>query len=1126
MNHGWVRRFFLFAAGFLLAGVFVSIHPTHAAYEILNGSVVGLYHLEDVSDSSGNGYNLTNVGSVAFSTALLSNGADIGSNQWLTYPSNMGWASTNDSFSVAFWFKQNAEITSSEETLFHLDSSAAGDYNYIGYQYNGGNRRFYYGYNSGYEADYISLGTGWHFFVYTRDGSGDRNLYLDGQSVASNTTNLVYNPGDNQFSIGSYVNNSTNGTTNGVFDETVFFNTVISTSTISALYNGGSGNQVCVTSGCGTGITIPSILSGSLKQFKSDGITQIGEGSSTNESTVFLAGTLESASSSDWLQLQVEISTGTFSNIPTATSSVVQSGNIATATVVNLLNGSYVWQAKVLDTTNAVSSSWQRGGSATPDFVVAVPTSTAAQFAISDGSVVGLYHLENTIDSSGYTRNLTNVGSTHFAYSLLNDGADIGSNQWLTYLSNMGWTSTSDSFSVAFWFKQNAEITSSEETLFHLDSTAAKDYNYVGYQYNNGNRRLYYGYNSGYAADYTNLGIGWHFIVYTRDGSGSRNLYLDGANVANNTTGATYDPGDNQFSIGSYVNNSSNGTTNGVFDETVVLNRVMTSDEISGLYNGGHGAEVCLVAGCATTNLTLSSLNQYKSDATTTIAESVATTESTVVFGATLNSSATSTEQLQVEVEPAGTSFTGIPNATSTFVLPGSSVTVRYGDEDSTYGLSPESSSDGSYHWQARVMDSHGVTSTWQMFGSTASSTDFVINTVPLYTQIGSPYPSFASTSVMNGGWAGDTYDDGTAYCGGGNTIGYCGCVITSVAMDLRYFGITADTLGNNVDPRGLNIWLTNHGGYSPSGDLNWSTIVNYASSTNGGAIAYDPNSGQGYGSTLSAMRPYLDPLLASSTPVPVILTENQNGHYVIATGIADNNGTSTYTLRDAAWYLTQYLNQSTSTDKSNTVYGYSNLADGVHIYYDPPQVPLWSEYHTDLPNTLMLVDSQGRRTGKDPASGIVYHEIPDTSYGEDGISLTNRDSELFISDLPDGEYTIYVFGGSTGPYWFEAINSGGLSQVLRGNIQSGSMVAYVQNYNSTNLASSTFSLQGTASSTASITAMVAHNLPPPPLPTPIIKAPPPILDTRTPTATASSSALGTPLNFTINSSATSSSKQ
>ena len=54
--------------------------------------------------------------------------------------------------------------------------------------------------------------------------------------------------------------------------------------------------------------------------------------------------------------------------------------------------------------------------------------------------------------------------------------------------------------------------------------------------------------------------------------------------------------------------------------------------------------------------------------------------------------------------------------------------------------------------------------------------------------------------------------------------------------------------------------------------------------------------------------------------------------------------------------------------------------------------------YAINLPNALMLVDSQGRRTGKDPATGILYHEIPGTAYEEDSLSPHNGSGELTFS--------------------------------------------------------------------------------------------------------------------------------
>jgi hypothetical protein len=139
-------------------------------------------------------------------------------------------------------------------------------------------------------------------------------------------------------------------------------------------------------------------------------------------------------------------------------------------------------------------------------------------------------------------------------------------------------------------------------------------------------------------------------------------------------------------------------------------------------------------------------------------------------------------------------------------------------------------------------------------------------------------------------------------------------------------------------------------------------------------------------------------------------------------------------------------------------------------------QPNIWGEYHTNIPNTLILIDSQGRRTGKDPITGVLYREIPGVSYSEAGLSLTNRDSELFTSDLPNGRYILYVLGGQTTNYWLSMSHYGQSDR--NGAIHSGEMAIYVQDYDAAHLASSTFSFAGLLSSTASITSAPPHNLP------------------------------------------------
>jgi hypothetical protein len=111
---------------------------------------------------------------------------------------------------------------------------------------------------------------------------------------------------------------------------------------------------------------------------------------------------------------------------------------------------------------------------------------------------------------------------------------------------------------------------------------------------------------------------------------------------------------------------------------------------------------------------------------------------------------------------------------------------------------------------------------------------------------------------------------------------------------------------------------------------------------------------------------------------------------------------------------------------------------------------------------------------GRDPNTNTSYHEIPNTTYAEGKGS-----GRLSVSDLPNGKYTLYVLGNQVPDYWLTISTNYAESQELSGNIQAGTMAAYTQNYDVANLASSTFSYQGTVSSTVSITSALPQSFPP-----------------------------------------------
>jgi hypothetical protein len=97
------------------------------------------------------------------------------------------------------------------------------------------------------------------------------------------------------------------------------------------------------------------------------------------------------------------------------------------------------------------------------------------------------------------------------------------------------------------------------------------------------------------------------------------------------------------------------------------------------------------------------SFNQFKSDTTTLIEQGTYTDEGTLVFKATLSDNDGDPVQLQVEVQPVGTAFTGTANCgPGTAVSSGSLATVTCS------GIS-----DGEYKWQAQAIDDQAATGNW-----------------------------------------------------------------------------------------------------------------------------------------------------------------------------------------------------------------------------------------------------------------------------------------------------------------------------------------------------------------------------------------------------------------------------
>ncbi|MFH0776435.1 MAG: hypothetical protein V1936_02380 [Patescibacteria group bacterium] len=447
----------------------------------------------------------------------------------------------------------------------------------------------------------------------------------------------------------------------------------------------------------------------------------------------------------------------------------------------------------------------------------------------------------------------------------------------------------------------------------------------------------------------------------------------------------------------------------GLLDETKYW-RVRA--DIGGVYS--PWSEVKTINGNLAANQppTFSSLAQYKSDGATELSESGKTAGDTVVFSALLDDLDSDQVKLQVELRMVGVDFTGESDAIlSSDLLP----------IGSTASITTDVLSDGKYHWRARVVDEHREASAWQEFGE-LGNTDFEVKTVPLYTQNYSNHPSFAETDE----WYRLEYANGYSqnyYCG--STIAQCGCAITSAVMTMRYYGITKNVDGSDINPKTINAWLKNATsliGYW-GGSVNWSAIPEYARDplTGNRRIVFNGRY-DGYGKA----KGLLDSDLDSGHPV-ILRDDTYHGHFLLATEkLAD-----TYRVRDPYWYNTATLDQEITADDRSLPFNnyktdYNNHYDGIRRYTD--DITLASSASLDFtiasPAELLVVDANGKRLGKDPISGVEYSEIEGGTYTSEGIGNIETGTlsdhplkSIWIPNPGDGKYQIKVIGTGNGDY-------------------------------------------------------------------------------------------------------------
>lgn len=195
------------------------------------GKAQAIYHLEDVNDGSGNGFNLTNRGTCTFAAGKFANAVILGNantTKYLDIANNL----TLDTYKAGIFtisslvYLQTAPTSGNYETFWGIENNTKAQV-IMKYNNAGGTLQLYYEiYTGGVETltwnVTLALNT-WIYIVIVKNGT-TLTAYLDGVSLGNKTITIAdASPArSNQFTIGTDVFSAA-GHWKGNIDETAVF---------------------------------------------------------------------------------------------------------------------------------------------------------------------------------------------------------------------------------------------------------------------------------------------------------------------------------------------------------------------------------------------------------------------------------------------------------------------------------------------------------------------------------------------------------------------------------------------------------------------------------------------------------------------------------------------------------------------------------------------------------------------------------------------------------------------------------------------------------------------------------------------------------------------------------------
>jgi hypothetical protein len=238
-----MRRFFVI---FLVTTLTPAFALAANCSSLTGASNIGYWSLNgNANDSSSNAYNLTNVGSVTFTSGGKPTGNESAvlngtSQQFTCSISSCPNLNVTGAFSVAMWLNfSSGSITGFVRPMAEWSTSSGGEGFFVYYNYNSGSPQLGIETenNNGTQVSWTPSASTWYYVVITLSGT-TMTFYANGSSLGTGSQNAPTSLSSGNFELSSALNGNYFG---GNMDAAAMWSCTLTSTQVSTLYNSGNG---------------------------------------------------------------------------------------------------------------------------------------------------------------------------------------------------------------------------------------------------------------------------------------------------------------------------------------------------------------------------------------------------------------------------------------------------------------------------------------------------------------------------------------------------------------------------------------------------------------------------------------------------------------------------------------------------------------------------------------------------------------------------------------------------------------------------------------------------------------------------------------------------------------------